>query len=70
MKKTMCKLSDMKNIKYWIFDLDNTLYPHQADLFSQVDKKMGLFIQKMSPMRKQDGVKRVFLKHMAQHCGV
>ena len=38
----MCKLSDMKNIKYWIFDLDNTLYPHQADLFSQVDKKMGL----------------------------
>jgi len=47
MKKTIRKLSDMKNIKYWIFDLDNTLYPYQADLFSQVDKKMGLFIQEM-----------------------
>lgn len=37
----------MKNIKNWIFDLDNTLYPYQVNLFSQVDHKMGLFIQDM-----------------------
>jgi putative hydrolase of the HAD superfamily len=28
----------------WIFDLDNTLYPAECDLFRQVDLKMGNFI--------------------------
>jgi putative hydrolase of the HAD superfamily len=28
----------------WIFDLDNTLYPADCNLFAQVDKKMGEFI--------------------------
>jgi len=31
-------------IEYWIFDLDNTLYPAENNLFSQVDKRMGEFI--------------------------
>ncbi len=30
----------------WIFDLDNTLYPADCDLFAQVDRKMGEFIAK------------------------
>ena len=33
-------------IEYWIFDLDNTLYPSEINLFSQVDKRMGEFISK------------------------
>jgi len=28
----------------WIFDLDNTLYPADCNLFAQVDKRMGEFI--------------------------
>ena len=28
----------------WIFDLDNTLYPADCNLFSQVDQRMGEFI--------------------------
>ena len=28
----------------WIFDLDNTLYPADCNLFAQVDQKMGEFI--------------------------
>jgi putative hydrolase of the HAD superfamily len=28
----------------WIFDLDNTLYPAECNLFAQVDQKMGEFI--------------------------
>lgn len=28
----------------WIFDLDNTLYPAECNLFAQVDRKMGEFI--------------------------
>ena len=37
----------MKNfqlIKYWIFDLDNTLYSGKTKVFEQVDKKMSKFI--------------------------
>ena len=28
----------------WIFDLDNTLYPAQSNLFAQIDQRMGEFI--------------------------
>ncbi len=28
----------------WVFDLDNTLYPADCDLFSQIDKRMKAFI--------------------------
>ncbi len=30
----------------WIFDLDNTLYPAECNLFAQVDHRMGEFIAK------------------------
>ncbi len=30
--------------KVWIFDLDNTLYPADCNLFAQVDRRMGEFI--------------------------
>ncbi len=29
----------------WVFDLDNTLYPADCNLFAQVDHRMGEFIQ-------------------------
>ncbi|MEO1693978.1 MAG: pyrimidine 5'-nucleotidase [Pseudomonadota bacterium] len=29
----------------WVFDLDNTLYPGECNLFAQVDQKMSAFIQ-------------------------
>lgn len=32
--------------RVWIFDLDNTLYPADCNLFAQVDHRMGEFIQK------------------------
>jgi len=35
---------DPDKIEYWIFDLDNTLYPAEINLFSQVDRRMGEFI--------------------------
>lgn len=28
----------------WLFDLDNTLYPAECNLFAQVDERMGAFI--------------------------
>jgi len=35
-------MKDLADIKYWIFDLDNTLYSGQTQVFSEVDKKCPL----------------------------
>ncbi|MEM7619385.1 MAG: pyrimidine 5'-nucleotidase [Pseudomonadota bacterium] len=32
------------DIDTWIFDLDNTLYPPECNLFAQIDQRMGAFI--------------------------
>ena len=39
-------MKELIDIKYWIFDLDNTLYSGQTQVFSEVDKKMSAFISK------------------------
>jgi len=39
-------MKSLLDIKYWIFDLDNTLYSGQTKVFSEVDKKMSAFISK------------------------
>ena len=35
---------NLSNIKNWVFDLDNTLYSPEEDIFSQIDKRMTEFI--------------------------
>ena len=42
----------------WIFDLDNTLYPADCNLFAQVDRKMGEFIARFL------GVPFVYARHL------
>jgi putative hydrolase of the HAD superfamily len=37
-------MDSLKKVKYWIFDLDNTLYPSSTNLFSKIDKLMATFI--------------------------
>ena len=37
-------MKDFKSIKFWIFDLDNTLYSGKTKVFEQVDKKMSKYI--------------------------
>ncbi len=37
---------NMTKIDHWIFDLDNTLYPAENNLFAQVDRRMGEFISR------------------------
>ena len=34
----------LDHVDAWIFDLDNTLYPPEADIFAQIDERMGRFI--------------------------
>lgn len=31
----------------WVFDLDNTLYPHHTNLFSQIDVKMTAYVSEL-----------------------
>ena len=37
-------MKDLLNIKYWLFDLDNTLYSGDTKVFDQVDKRMSKYI--------------------------
>jgi putative hydrolase of the HAD superfamily len=37
----------LTHVDSWIFDLDNTLYPASARLFSQIDARMGAYIQQL-----------------------
>ena len=37
-------MKEFQQVKYWIFDLDNTLYSGKTKVFEQVDKKMSKFI--------------------------
>jgi len=34
----------LNHVEAWLFDLDNTLYPHSCNLFAQVDVRMKEFI--------------------------
>ena len=37
-------MKEFQKIKFWIFDLDNTLYSGKTKVFEQVDKKMSKYI--------------------------
>jgi len=41
---TPAPLTHFARVQTWIFDLDNTLYPSECNLFAQVDQRMGAFI--------------------------
>jgi putative hydrolase of the HAD superfamily len=40
-------MTGLARIDSWIFDLDNTLYPASTRLFSQIDARMGAYIQRL-----------------------
>ena len=37
----------LAHIRNWLFDLDNTLYPHEARLFEQVDRRITDYIARL-----------------------
>jgi putative hydrolase of the HAD superfamily len=38
---------DFAHVDTWIFDLDNTLYPHEARVWPQVDERITAYIMKL-----------------------
>ena len=64
-------MKELVKIKYWIFDLDNTLYSGQTKVFSEVDKKMSasLYLKKFEcgSWLKQKKFKKNIFMNMEQH---
>ncbi len=38
----------------WVFDLDNTLYPHHSNLFSQVDVRMTAYVSELLRLPREE----------------
>lgn len=41
----------------WVFDLDNTLYPHHSNLFSQIDVKMTAYVSELLSLPRDEARK-------------
>ena len=50
-------MRELKKIKYWLFDLDNTLYSGDTKVFDQVDKKMSKFISEKLKVSEKEAKK-------------
>ena len=50
-------MKDLQSIKFWIFDLDNTLYSGNTKVFEQVDKKMTEYISKKLKVDREEAKK-------------
>ncbi len=50
-------MKTLESIKFWIFDLDNTLYSGKTKVFDQVDKKMSKYISEKLNVSLEDARK-------------
>ena len=58
--------SDFAHVHDWVFDLDNTLYPHHINLFAQIDKNMTAFVAdllQVDPVEAKLLQKRYYHEH-------
>ncbi len=55
-------LSHFRTIRAWVFDLDNTLYPPEAALFDQIERRMTDWVMReLGTSRKQaDHLRRLY----------
>ncbi len=56
----MTKTADPKRFAHvtdWVFDLDNTLYPHHTNLFSQIDVQMTSYVSELLQLPKDEARK-------------
>src|SRR5271166_2612364 len=66
-----------RDTRLWIFDLDNTLYPAECNLFAEIDRRMSKFIQDLlglDPAAARKVQKALYYEHgttlaglMAEH---
>ncbi len=54
MNTTTPHAADFAHVTEWVFDLDNTLYPHHTNLFSQIDVKMTEYVSQLLQLPKDE----------------
>ncbi|MBB4953065.1 putative hydrolase of the HAD superfamily [Agrobacterium vitis] len=58
--------AEFDHVRDWIFDLDNTLYPHHINLFSQIDRNMTAFVSEFLQLHPDEArvlQKRYYHEH-------
>lgn len=55
------------HVREWVFDLDNTLYPHHSNLFSQIDVKMTGYVAELLQLPREEA--RMVQKDFYQRYG-
>ncbi len=53
-KKSRSASSAFEHVEAWVFDLDNTLYPAECNLFAEIDTRMGEFISRRFGVSKEE----------------
>jgi len=46
--------ADFTHVREWVFDLDNTLYPHHSNLFAQIDVKMTAYVSDLLQLPRDE----------------
>jgi len=49
--------SRFAHVRDWVFDLDNTLYPHHTNLFAQIDVKMTSYVSELLSLPRDEARK-------------
>lgn len=57
---------DLKDRRIWVFDLDNTLYPAECDLFAEIDQRMTDFVARFLRLPREDA-RAVQKQYYAEH---
>ncbi len=63
---TTASPADFAHVTEWVFDLDNTLYPHHINLFAQIDRNMTAYVQQLLQLDHDDAKalqKRYYHEH-------
>src|SRR3974377_2472206 len=61
-----CAAHAFRGTRLWIFDLDNTLYPAECNLFAEIDRRMSEFIQRLlglDPIAARKVQKELYYEH-------
>lgn len=66
MPKNTAEPADFAHVTEWVFDLDNTLYPHHINLFSQIDRNMTAYVAELLQLDPEEArvlQKRYYHEH-------
>ncbi len=64
--KNTADAADFAHVSEWVFDLDNTLYPHHVNLFAQIDRNMTAYVAELLQLEPEEAralQKRYYHEH-------